>query len=194
MEPYYLEIDAGQEASPVDDFCSYQLSRYAFAEEWIVEKQNHRNSWIPISGVGVRERALPEHGLPRQFHWCLGPRAEIDLLVERPGRYLVFLDCMNRMFDNQLVTLSIDGRTVAQTSLPQRTDGNGFLFDTIVELGQTRNRLEISFDKWREPDASDRRPLAMVLQSVHILGAAPRPVAAPSTREANQHRQGLHSS
>jgi glycosyltransferase involved in cell wall biosynthesis len=173
MEPYYLEIDASREASPVDDFCSYQLSRYAFAEEWIVEKQNHRNSWIPISGVGVREGAIPEHGLPRQFHWCLGPRAEIDLLVERPGRYLVFLDCMNRMFDNQLVTLSIDGHTVAHTSLPQRTNGDGFLFDTIVELGQTRNRLEISFDKWREPDASDRRPLAMVLQSVHVLPFQP---------------------
>jgi len=174
MEPYYLEIDASREASPVDDFCSYQLSRYAFAEEWIVEKQNHRNSWIPISGVGGRERPLPEHGLPTQFRWCLGPKAEIDLLVERPGRYLVLLDCINRMFDIQIVTFSIDGRHVAQAGLPNRTNGHGFLVEAIVELGQTRNRLEISFDKWREPDAGEQRPLAMVLQSVHVLPFQPR--------------------
>jgi hypothetical protein len=125
--------------------------------------------WRPISGMGVREGALPEYGLPRQYHWCLGPKAEIDLLVERPGRYLVLLDCMNRMFDNQVVTLSIDGRPVAQVSLPYRSDGDGFLVDAIVELGQTRNRLEISFDRWREPDAAEQRPLAMVLQSVHVV-------------------------
>jgi glycosyltransferase involved in cell wall biosynthesis len=173
MEPYYLEIDASREVSAVDDFSSYQLSRYAFSEEWIVEKQNHRNSWKPISGVGGREAALPEHGLPRQFHWCLGPRAEIDLLVERPGRYLVLLDCMNRMFDNQIVTLSIGGYLVAQASLPNRTNGDGFLVDAIVELGQTRNRLEIAFENWREPDATEQRPLAMVLQSLHVLPFQP---------------------
>jgi len=131
------------------------------------------DSWRPISGMGVREGALPEHGLPRQYHWCLGPKAEIDLLVQRPGRYLVLLDCMNRMFDNQVVTLSMDGRPVAQVSLPHRSNGDGFLVDLIVELGQTRNRLEISFDKWREPDAAEQRPLAMVLQSVHILPYQP---------------------
>ena len=131
------------------------------------------DSWRPISGMGVREGALPEHGLPRQYHWCLGPKAEIDLLVERQGRYLVLLDCMNRMFDNQVVTLSMDGRPVAQVSLPYRSNGDGFLVDAIVELGQTRNRLEISFDKWREPDAAEQRPLAMVLQSVHILPYQP---------------------
>jgi hypothetical protein len=76
---------------------------------------------------------------------------------------------MNRMFDNQVVTLSMDGRPVAQASLPNRTNGDGFLVDAIVEVGQTRNRLEISFDKWREPDAGERRPLAMVLQAVHVL-------------------------
>ena len=173
IEAYYLEIDASREASAVEDFCSYQLSRYAFAEEWIVEKQNHRNSWRPITGIGGREPALPEHGLPTQFRWCLGPKAEIDLLVERPGRYLVLLDCMNRMFDNQVVTLLMDGRPVAQVSLPYRSDGHGFLVDAIVELGQTRNSLEISFDKWREPDAAEQRPLAMVLQSIHVLPYQP---------------------
>jgi len=131
------------------------------------------NSWRPMSGVGDREGPLPEHGLPKQFHWCLGPKAEIELLVERPGRYLVLLDCMNRMFDKQVVTLSIDGHPVAQASLPNRTNGDGFLVDAIVELGQTRNRLEITFDKWREPDAAEQRPLAMVLQSVHVLPYQP---------------------
>jgi len=62
---------------------------------------------------------------------------------------------------------------VAQVSLPHRSNGDGFLVDLIVELGQTRNRLEISFDKWREPDAAEQRPLAMVLQSVHILPYQP---------------------
>jgi hypothetical protein len=76
---------------------------------------------------------------------------------------------MNRMFDNQVVTLSIGGHRVARASLPNRTNGDGFLVDAIVELGQTRNRLEISFGKWLEPDAGEQRPLAMVLQSVHVL-------------------------
>jgi hypothetical protein len=80
---------------------------------------------------------------------------------------------MNRIFDNQIVTLSIDGHRVAQASLPNRTSGDGFLVDAIVELGQTRNRLEISFDTWREPDASEQRPLAMVLQYVHVLPFEP---------------------
>jgi hypothetical protein len=131
------------------------------------------NSWNPIIGIGGREGALPEHGLPRQYHWCLGPKAEIDLLVERPGRYLVLLDCMNRLFDSQVVTLSIDGHPVAQARLPNRTNGDGYLVDAIVEFGQTRNRLEISFDKWREPDAGEQRPLAMVLQAVHVLSYQP---------------------
>src|SRR6516162_1676909 len=43
----------------------------------------------------------PEHRLPAQYHWCLGPKAEIDLVVERPGRHMVLLDCINRIFDNQ---------------------------------------------------------------------------------------------
>ena len=47
------------------------------------------------------------------------------------------------------------------------------LVDAIVELGQTRNRLEISFDKRREPDAREQRPLAMILQSVHVLPFQP---------------------
>jgi hypothetical protein len=131
------------------------------------------NSWRPISGMGDCEGAIPEHGLPTPFHWCLGPKAEIDLVVERPGRYLVLLDCMNRMFDKQVVTLSIVGHPVAQASLPQRTNGEGFLVDAIVELGQTRNRMEISFDKWREPDVGEQRPIAMVLQSVHVLPFQP---------------------
>jgi hypothetical protein len=131
------------------------------------------NSWKPLSGVGGREGPLQEYGLPKQFHWCLGPKADIDLVVERPGRYLVLLDCINRLFESQVVTLSIDGHPVAQASLPNRTTGDGFLVDAIVELGQTRNRLEMSFDKWREPDAHERRPLAMVLQSVHVLPLQP---------------------
>jgi glycosyltransferase involved in cell wall biosynthesis len=131
------------------------------------------NSWRPISGISNREGALPEHGLPKPFHWCLGPKAEIDLLVERPGRYLILFDCINRMFENQIVTLSIDGHVVAQASLPNLTNGDGFLVDAIVELDQIRNRLEISFDKWREADAGEQRPLAMVLQSVHVLPFQP---------------------
>src|SRR5271166_2779555 len=141
--------------------------------EAVEDPYQSRNSWKPINGIGSREGAIPEHGLPTQFHWCFGPKAEIDLLVERPGQYLVLLDCMNRMFDNQVVTLSIDGYTVAQASLPNRTNGHGFLVDAIVELGQTYNRLEISFDKWREPDPGEQRPLAMVLQSVHVLPFQP---------------------
>jgi glycosyltransferase involved in cell wall biosynthesis len=131
------------------------------------------NSWRPVDGMSGLDGPYPEHGLPTQFHWCFGPRAEIDLLVEQPGRYLVLLDCMNRIFDDQVVTLSIDGHRVAQASLPNRTSGDGFLVDTIVELSETRNRLEISFDKWREPDAGEQRPLAMVLQSVHVLPLQP---------------------
>jgi hypothetical protein len=73
------------------------------------------------------------------------------------------------MFDNQIVTLSVDGHCVAQANLANRSNGDGFLVDAIVELGQTRNRLEISFEKWRKPDAGEQRPLAMVLQSVHVL-------------------------
>jgi len=148
--------------------------RHGPSEPKAVEDLNQPiNSWRPISGIGAREGAIPEHGLPTQFHWCLGPKAEIDLLVERPGRYLVLLDCINRLFDNQVVTLSIDGNPVAQACLPNRTNGDGFLVDAIVEVGQTRNRLELRFDKWREPDAAEQRPLAMVLQSVHVLPFQP---------------------
>jgi hypothetical protein len=48
-------------------------------------------------------------------------------------------------------------RRTFQTA-PTVTD---LLVDAIVGLGQTRNRLEISFDKRREPDAREQRPLAM---------------------------------
>jgi hypothetical protein len=67
----------------------------------------------------------PEHRLPAQYHWCLGPKAEIDLVVERPGRHMVLLDCINRIFDNQVVTLSIDGHRVVQANLPNRTNSDG---------------------------------------------------------------------
>jgi glycosyltransferase involved in cell wall biosynthesis len=150
-----------------------ELRRGPSAPTAVEDLNQSKNSWRPKSGIGSREGAIPEQGLPTQFHWCLGPKAEIDLVVERPGRYLVLLDCMNRMFDNQVVTLSMNGRPVGQASLPNRTNGDGFLVDAIVELGQTRNRLEISFDKWREPDAAEQRPLAMVLQSVHVLPYQP---------------------
>jgi hypothetical protein len=60
-------------------------------------------------------------------------------------------------------------RRAFQTA-PTVTD---LLVDAIVELGQTRNRLEISFDKRREPDAREQRPLAMILQSVHVLPFQP---------------------
>ena len=149
------------------------LRRHLSKPEPVEDLNQSTNSWGPISGMGGREGPFPEHGLPTQFHWCLGPKAEIDLVVERPGRYLVLLDCMNRMFDSQVVTLSIGGHPVAQARLPNRTNGDGFLVDAIVELAQTRNRLEISFDTWRKPDAGEQRPLAMVLQSVHVLPIAP---------------------
>jgi glycosyltransferase involved in cell wall biosynthesis len=149
------------------------LRRGPSEPEAVEDLYQSTDSWRPISGMGGREGALPEHGLPRQYHWCLGPKAEIDLVVERPGRYLVLLDCMNRLFDNQFVTLSMNGHPVAHASLPNRTNGDGYLVDAIVEVGQTRNRLEISFDKWREPDAAEQRPLAMVLQSVHVLPYQP---------------------
>jgi glycosyltransferase involved in cell wall biosynthesis len=141
--------------------------------EAVEDLSQSTNSWSPINGMGVREGPYPPLGLLTQFHWCLGPKAEIDLLVERPGRYLVLLDCMNCLFDNQVVTLSIDGHCVAQASLPNHTYGDGFLVDAVVELGQTRNRLEISFDKWLEPDPRERRPFALILQSVHVLPFQP---------------------
>ena len=149
------------------------LRRHPSKPQAVEDLNQSTNSWNPISGIGAREGPFPEHGLPTQYHWCLGPRAEIDLVVERPGRYLVLLDCMNRLFENQVVTLSIDGHPVAQASVPNRTNGDGFLVDAIIEVGQTRKRLEISFDKWREPDAGEQRPLAMVLQSVHVLPYQP---------------------
>jgi glycosyltransferase involved in cell wall biosynthesis len=150
-----------------------ELQRGPFEPAAVEDLNQSINSWRPISGMGGCEGAIPEHGLPRPYHWCLGPKAEIDLLVELPGQYLVLLDCMNRMFDNQVVTLSMNGRSVAQASLPNRTNGDGCLVDAIVELGQTRNRLEISFEKWHEPDAGEQRPLAMILQSVHVLPFQP---------------------
>jgi glycosyltransferase involved in cell wall biosynthesis len=128
-----------------------------------------RDMWSPKDGMGGREGPLPEHGLPVPFYWCFGPRSEIELVVEQPGRYLILLDCRNRMFDAQLVTLSMDGLVVAQANIPNRVLGESCLIDAVIELAHTRNRLEISFDKWREPEADERRPLAMVLQSVHII-------------------------
>jgi glycosyltransferase involved in cell wall biosynthesis len=127
-----------------------------------------REAWKPVDGMGGREGALPEHGLAVPFDWCLGPKAVIELIVDRPGRYLVILDCMNRLFDSLAVTLSLDGHTVTQTRLPNRTTG-GSLVDAIIELSRVRSRLEISFGQWHKPDTLERRPLAMVLQNVHVV-------------------------
>jgi hypothetical protein len=139
-----------------------------------VDDLHHQSTstWKPVKGIGAPEGPLPEHGLPTPFQWCLGPKAMIELVVSTPGRYLVLLDCMNRMFDRQVVTLWMDGRSVAEVVLPKRTDDGSFV-DAIVELGHGPSQIEISFDKWREPVAGDPRPLAMVLQSVHIIPLPP---------------------
>ena len=103
------------------------------------------------------------------FNWCLGPKAvDRSLIVDRPGRYLVIVDCMNCLFDSLAVTVSLDDHVVARTCLPNRIDG-GSLIDAIVELRQVRNALEFSFDKWHNPNSLEKRPLAMVLQTVHVV-------------------------
>ena len=61
-------------------------------------------------------------------HTSIGARKSPDAIAVRAAsRYLVLLDCMNRMFDNQVVTLSMNGHPVAQANLPNRTNGDGFL-------------------------------------------------------------------
>jgi glycosyltransferase involved in cell wall biosynthesis len=136
--------------------------------EGVEDLYQPNDAWRPVDGMGGREGALPEHGLPTPFNWCLGPKAVIELIVARPGRHLVLLDCMNRLFDNLVVTLALDGQEVTQACLPNRTS-DGYLVDAIMELGQLRNRLEISFDKWHKPDIHENRPIAMVLQSIHVV-------------------------
>jgi glycosyltransferase involved in cell wall biosynthesis len=139
-----------------------------FEPEGVEDLYRPTDAWRPVDGMGGREGALPEHGLPSPFNWCLGPKAVIELIVARPGRYLILLDCMNRLFDSLVLILSLDGQKVAQTCIPNRTSG-GSLVDAIMDLGQARNRLEISFDKWHEPDIHEKRPIAMVLQAVHVV-------------------------
>lgn len=124
-------------------------------------------AWHPVRNIGLQEGALPELGLPVPFRWFLGPDCELNLLCREPGKHLVAIECVNKMFDPLEVALALDGDSLSRRCLP-RSDEPQLLYFT-VDLGPGKHSLTLSFDKWAEGTAEEPRCLALVFQRVQLV-------------------------
>jgi glycosyltransferase involved in cell wall biosynthesis len=113
-------------------------------------------------GIGPLEGPYPKFGVQQLFRWCQGPSSLIDFDCARGGRYILFLEYLNPIHPQQLVTMSLDGADAKAFRLVQ-TSGTTSVAAKRMELTPGEHRVQLSFTHWVEPTPEETRRLAMML-------------------------------
>ena len=120
-------------------------------------------NWVPLSGVGSEEGPYPDSGVASRFRWLFAPQSEFELRAEATGPHVVALRFQNRLFPAQTMTIALDGVSIANVTMTQKSDED---FDTFIverSLSRGRHRMSLSFGCGFDDGASSDRKLALRL-------------------------------
>jgi hypothetical protein len=127
------------------------------------------SAWRRGTGIGPREGPYPEHGMQLAFQWCSGPESVVEVSAGAAGRYLVVLEYQNIYFETLGLELCRAGEVLGRARLEHTTGARSALAWFRVDLEIGWQVLTFRFDRWREPDAVEARPLAMMLCALESI-------------------------
>lgn len=119
--------------------------------------------WRRGAGIGPLEGPYPEHGMRLAFQWCSGPESRFALSAGAAGRYLLVVEYQNIHFETLGLELCQGAAVLGRARLEHTTGARSALAWFRVEFESGWQDLVFRFDRWREPDAAEARPLAMML-------------------------------
>jgi hypothetical protein len=125
--------------------------------------------WRRGAGIGPLEGPYPEHGMRLAFQWCSGPESRFALSAGPAGRYLLVVEYQNIYFETLGLELCRGATVLTRTQLEHTTGARSALAWFRVELETGWQDLAFRFDRWREPDAVEARPLAMMLCTLESI-------------------------
>jgi hypothetical protein len=128
-----------------------------------------RLDWEALEGITPTEEPAPQIGIPVRYNWCTGPVARVQMTCFHPGRYLLVIDCQNRLFDQQNVDLAVNGVTVKQFSLDRSGDPPDQLMRAEVDLLAGPVEASLSFGRWLEPSPEQPLQLALLLHDCRLI-------------------------
>jgi len=136
------------------------------------EPERRGRSWVPGTGVCPEEGPYPEHDLPARFHWVCGPKSRVELLCRESGPHFVAIDYQNPLFEGLPLTIEIDGVEVRRVRLPKTAGGASSLLHFKADLATGARSMTLTFGRWQEPGAAERRALAMIIRRIHVIPLA----------------------
>ncbi len=125
--------------------------------------------WRRGAGIGPVEGPYPDHGMLLPFQWCSGPDSRFALSAGAAGRYLLVVEYQNIYFETLGVALCQGDTVLGRADLAHTTGARSALAWFRVELEAGRHDLAFRFDRWREPDEIEGRPLAMMLCALDLV-------------------------
>jgi glycosyltransferase involved in cell wall biosynthesis len=125
--------------------------------------------WRPGAGIGPLEGPYPEHGMLFAFQWCSGPESRFALSAGSAGRYLLIVEYQNIYFETLGLELRQGATVLDRARLEHTTGARSALAWFRVDLESGWQDLAFRFDRWRDPDAVEGRPLAMMLCALETV-------------------------
>lgn len=125
--------------------------------------------WEALEGIGLIEEPAPELGIYLRYNWCVGPVASVQMTCVHSGRYLLVINCQNRLFDRQCFDLAVQGVIVKRFELKQIDIYPYSVVWAEFDLNAGPVKFSLFFDRWLEPTAAEPRKLALLLHNCHLI-------------------------
>lgn len=123
--------------------------------------------WIPGRGVSPPEGPYPPD-FPTVLHWCFGPSSSFRLRVASAGRVRVEIDCMNPLFDAQVLSIEVDGVDCGSHTLGHAPPPTQSLVKFEADLAQGWRTMTVVAAHIRTPDPGEPRALSFIVNEIRV--------------------------
>ena len=124
--------------------------------------------WQRGEGIDALEGPHVDHGIPTRFHWCSAPESRASLTPEGPGRYLIIIEYQNPWLVGQEVAIRLGEANLGTYSLVRTSRESSRLLCLRAPLSAGPQELRLSFTRWIEPQGTEPRRLALMLNDIHL--------------------------
>jgi glycosyltransferase involved in cell wall biosynthesis len=124
--------------------------------------------WQRGEGIDPLEGPHVDDGIPTRFHWCSAPECRASLTPETPGRHLIIIEYQNPWLAGQEITVRLGDAELGTYSLARTSRESSRLLCLRASLPPGPQELRLRFRRWSEPQGTERRRLALMLNDIHL--------------------------
>jgi hypothetical protein len=128
--------------------------------------------WVPLDSILPKEGPHESSGTPFAYRWCCGPVAKLKVAAYRQGAHRLVIECQNIQFPKMqlVVSVGISKPIFFEVGIKAREEYD--VLQATVSLEPGVHEVKLQFSQFRETDATDPRPLALILKDVRLWDCA----------------------